>query len=339
VQCLCALIILITSHFGFAQSKTNFGISHQSSSLQGSPSNSPNRIADREAQQSSITITSPMLAKKYLISTRINQTKNDYSSYILQNELGEETSLRNTFNQTEVSGQVGVDYRQVNYGLNLQRRQNLNQSPFSFGYSSVTPSLQFNSQLSQISLQYTFGQARQPISYFTDLKTAERKQRLTELDLKNYSFIFDHILTERIRGQIQFDLSEKSDRPTSHGLTVKSSVALSAMDFIKLKANQVSEQTQDTLKDDRGYFSLVGYEIQYGRYITYDLMLNLGYGLVVETEDNPQTLRKDRIATDVYSLKSEYLGNDWTASLSVNYLISNVDFSSTTFGGQFSWNY
>ncbi len=344
MQRLCSLasltsLIAFLPAIAFSQNKANFAMTHQTATLKGTPSNSPNRAPDRQGQTSSISATSPMIAKSFQISTEIIQSKNDYTSYIVQDDQGKERNLRETFDQTEVSGKLNLDYRHQQTLFSLQRRQSLSESPFYFYSNSISAAYQFNTQLSQVSLQYTTGLSKQPLSYFTDLKTAERRQRPTNIDIKNYALTLDQVVTEQLRSQIQIDLSEKSDRPTSQGITLKSSFAATSRDFFKFKANQASEQTRDKLTDEKGYFALTGYEAQYSRYLTYDLTLNVAYGLLIETEDNPQTLRKDRVATDVYSVKAEYSGDAWTSSISLSSLVSNVDFSSSTVGGQFSWSY
>jgi hypothetical protein len=149
----------------------------------------------------------------------------------------------------------------------------------------------------------------------------------------------EQVVNSRMRVKAQLELNQKTDRPTSAGVLLKSSIAISNRDFLRFDLARHEESRNESLQDERGYFNLNSAEMIYSRYLTYDLTLSAGYGLIVEKEDNPQNLRKDQMASDVYSLGLTYQGVEWTAGVNLQDLVSNLDYSASVYGGQFSWNF
>ncbi|MFN7904628.1 MAG: hypothetical protein ACK5P5_05545 [Pseudobdellovibrionaceae bacterium] len=294
--------------------------------------------SDQNGSSTDLSITSPRLKSGFQFTGKMKQTKNDYSDYLIQDELGAETKLSSSFDRAEAQGGLSLEYVFQNLSWNFDHEFNLGPTPFASSYTKLSQSVQLNHQLTEVQFEIGQGQVEQPLNYFTDLKTGTRKQRRTSLDLRTYSTSVEQVLHKRIRGQLQVELNEKSDRPTSFGISMKSAVAISDRDFLYFDLVRRSETRDDRLQDERGYFDLNSGEIKYSRYLTYDFTLSAGYGLVVEKEDNPQIFRKEQIAIDVYSINLDYQGVQWSAGIKIQELVSNVEYQSSLYGGQFSWN-
>lgn len=290
----------------------------------------------REGFQQYISLQSSRFSGFKISSTYV-EMKNNYSNFILDNQEGVESKLGDAFNQPERNGTLSVDYTKSQLGFNLTHSGSLSESPFKFNLSKLSQTTRFNHDLSQITVAYSFGQVAQPLSYFTNLVTRLRQARLEQINLNNISVSWDQIQSYRLRTNVMVETNEKSDRPRSVGVVGRASYALSDRDFIRGETAYYTELRSFSLRDERGYFDLYSGELTYSRYLTYDLVLNFTYGLVVETEDNALAFRKDRFATDVYTLASTYQGTDWSAGLRLQQLVSNLAFQSTIVGGQFTW--
>ncbi len=288
-------------------------------------------------QSYALEISSPRLKSGLQITASYRQIKNDYSNYLIQEENGREKKLSSTFDQVESQGSVSADFSFQNLSANLTADTSLNPTPFPSRFFQFSQTTQLNHQLTEIRWNLGSGQMKQPLSYFTDVRTGERKQRPEQLDFRTYGVSAEQVVSESMRVQFLLDMNQRSDRPSATGVQIKSAYALSDRDFLRFHVLRRQESRQDRLQDDRGYFDLSGGELSYSRYITYDLVGSAGYGLIVEKEDQPARFRKDQMATDVYSLKIDYQGMKWKGGLSYQKMESNLEYASAIYGGQFSW--
>ena len=330
---------LIFNCQSMAASSSQVDVLYEVSEVSGDPSATSNRNLKRQGSVQTINMKTPLLHDTLQISASLSEEKNDYRNYIIQNQNGQEHALSDDFKSPELKGSVGLDYQFKQGSLSLQRSQNLSESPFASHLHSIALTTQLNENTTQVYFQHSFGQSQTPSSYFTDLKTAERKERIRNIQTQTYIAGADQIFSERFKAGLEFSLNERSDRPRAAGGTVKAAYALTSRDFLRVDLKQIQESRGNSLKDDRGYFDLTGSELIYTRYVTYDWSVSASYGIVIEIEDNPQIPRKDKIASDVYSLDSTYQGGSWSAGVLLQMIKTNVDYTSLTAGGQFAWNF
>lgn len=340
MQRLCSVSALI---FFFSLCAVAAGTQVQVSTLtlqtSGQTSLDQKPAENQTGQTYAVELTSPRLSSGLQITASYRQIKNDYSNYILQERNGTEKQLGSTFDQLESQGTVAADLMYQNLSVNFSVDSSLNQTPFPSRFYQLTQTTQLNHQLTEVRWGIGTGKMEQPLSYFTDVRSGERRQRPTLLDFRTYVLSAEQVMTDRLRAKLQLDLSQRSDRPSSTGVTVRSAYAVSERDFIHLQAMRRQESRQDQLQDDRGYFDLSGAEASYARYLTYDLVGSVGYGLIVEKEDQPARFRKDQMATDVYTVKLDYQGVRWSGGLKYQQMSSNLDYASNSYGGQFAWSF
>ena len=341
MQRLCAVtaLILFSTFVAFGASGPQVQINSLTTQTTGQATIEKKPGENQTGQTLGVQVTSPRLKSGLQITTTYNQIKNDYSSYVIQDQNGTEKKLGSTFQQSESQGSLALDVSFQNLSASLSVDSSLGPTPFPSRFYQLTQTTQFNHQLTEVSWSLGSGKMEQPLSYFTDVQSGERKQRPTTLDFRTYAISAEQVVSEHLRAQIQLEANQRSDRPTATGLQIQSAYAVSERDFLRLHLLRRQESRQDRLQDDRGYFDLSGGEISYSRYLTYDLVGSAGYGLIVEREDQPARLRKDQLATDVYTLKLDYQGVKWSGGLKFQQMASNLEYSSSSYGGQFAWNF
>lgn len=339
MQCLRALIIILVSSIlsSEAFSQASLNLTTQISSVSGATVATLPQSQRTSGTQQNITITSERLKKGIQISNSIIQSKSDYSNYIIQDEMGVESPLGKEFDSAELSNTLSIDYASSRFGINLSNSRSISDSPFSFNFFKVTQTANFNDLLTQVFISYGFGFVDQPLSYYTDLSNASRKARPITLNSRTITLGIDQVLSSKLRTYIELETNEKTDRPRFYGLSNGYSYAFSGRDIFKFEVSRAQELKSYSLKDERGYFSSSSAELNYSRYISYDFYMTVGYGLVVETEDNPQSSRKDQLAIDVYTLAMNYQGKNWTAGLKTQKQLSNLNYKASLVAGDFSW--
>lgn len=337
MQRLCSLMLILIPFTGFAQ--LEFDLAMTQSDFIGSANVRSTRAAERTSTLQSLVITGPQLGNGFRFSGSMIQAKNDYSAYILQAEDGSESVLSSSFDEPETSGSVNATFTSSRYTLSADRNQTLSSSPLKSAVNSFTAGMSFNEQLTHVRIQHGFGQLTQPKTYFTDLRTAQRRVRPEQIQIQSSAISLDHVLTERIKIRTLIDFNEKSDRPSSLGYQLGAALAIDSKNFLRSDFAYASENQMQALKDERGYFDLLSAEFTYSRYINYDWIISASYALVVEKENNPQALRHDRMASDLYSLRSTYDSGRWSAGVNLQQLLSNVEYQSASYGGHFSWSY
>lgn len=339
MQRLRALIFLNLAAVTALAEPAEISLQTQMTSVSGNPSIAFPVSQEREGFQQTLTAQSARISSGFRFMGAISNSKTDYSSYSLQDELGNETFLNSQFNAPERSGTLGIDFDKSITAVNLTHSESLGKSPFPYRFTQLRQTTRFRNALTQLHILFGTGEVQQPLSFYTDAKTAERRNRPTRLPSNKLSAALEQIVTSRLKVYLSAEGSDKADRPRSYGGTLRAGYSVTSRDFVKTEFNHFNENHQDPLKDDRGYFSLQSAEVSYSRYLTYDWVTAIGYGLVTEIEDNPQNGREDQFALDVYSVAVNYQGSSWTGGVNLQQQNSNLSYQSFQLGGQFLWNF
>lgn len=339
MQCLRALILaglLFISSSALAES-AEITLTTQATSTQGSVSVTLPQSQRRDGFEQSLKILSSRLKPGFRLSAQVYQSKVDYSQYRIQDQNGREKPLSSEFDSYEQDGEVGVEFAKSWLSFNTSHRRSLSESPFHHNLTTLSPSAILNSGLTRVVSSYSFGSMDQPLSFYTDPISGRRKSRATSLDSNTASLAVDQVLNSKSRAFFQFESNSKTERPRLYGITARTAYAITGKDILKLEAARFFENRNENLSDERGYFDLTSGELLYTRYLTYDLTTSVGYGLIVEQEDNPQVQRIDQVATDVYTVAFDYTGDSWNAGVKYQQQVSNIEYTASLLGGRFSW--
>lgn len=271
------------------------------------------------------------------VDLSVHRSQEDFANYILQNEDG--TTRKLEPGEDHLSGQSGLRYQNGDWTAGLSHRRSLSSSPLAQSTTSLSLAKSFNHQLSNLEILHDRGLQRRPLTYYTDLLNGARRARPTEVGYDSTALAWEQVLSERMRVKVRGEVSEMTARPQALGFQVQSAFAFSSKDFLRVGYLQMREQDQLPLKDDRGYFSVQGYETKFSKYISYDWSIGAGYGLMIEKEDNPQNRRIQQMASDIWSLESDYKGSSWVVRMRYQQLVSNINFASQIFSGDMTWEF
>lgn len=348
LRSLMGIVIVLFFSSGFAKAQKNtfklkkylsqVQVSHQQTETQGQPIISSRDQRESRRSEQSLSINLPEL-NKIKSTLAVLKSQEDFSRYVLQDERGLESNLGSSFNGEELKLQGKFEAQISSLTTRASHTRTMSDSPLASAKSSLGLSKSFNHQFSEVGLDYQFGEQKRPLSYFTDLANGQRRERATRIQFQSYQLSFQQVLHERIKARLTLENSVQTDRPDAIGYQIQTSVAASSRDFIRLGYREIREQDRVSLKDDRGYFQFKGYESMYSRYLSYDWSVGLGYGLLVEQEDQPQLRRRDQMAADVFLLETGYQGNSWNGKLRYQQIASNINYRSQILGGEFSWNF
>lgn len=345
MQRLCSLnairtfvfINMITSIAMAIPSEISF--STLSTEISGNPSLEFPSSQKRDSNQYIVSIKSPTISEYFRIKTEVTAKKEDYSNYSIQDSLGNTHFLNSDFDKNETSGLLAVELTKGIYGLSLSQISQIGDSPFRSNQTEFSSYILLNQGLSQIGFSLSNGKTSQPQNYYTELSSGILTPRPSKISSNSIGVYLDQTISELWKTNIRIETSTKTDRPRSLGLVNRHALALSSRDFANVELAYYAESTNENLRDERGYFTLNSAETSYSRYLTYDLSLDVAYGLIVEKEDNPQNQKIGQFASDVLSVGIAYQGKTWRGEFNTQKLNSNIAFNYINYGGNISWTF
>lgn len=297
------------------------------------------RNESRSNVSTGLTYSTKRFKNGVRLSVRQETIDNDYSNYILSDVNGTERNLEDEFKGSEASLAVNANWVQGRHSLDLELGQSYQESPFAQKNFAVRAGQSFAEGLHRVSVQISAADLDQPVNYFTDLRTAQRRQRPVQIRAETLRLLSELTHSEQVKGAYSVVYNKKSDRPDMFGVEGKMAYAVNSRVFIYATLSAELEDRSQALLDDRGYFQQNSAGIGAGYYLRYDWLLQARYDLSVEQEDNPQNQRKDQMAVDSFQLKAQYKSRSWIAALEVGHQTSNVSYRSDNIAGDFTWTF
>ena len=265
-------------------------------------------------------------------------SKNDYSQYMLQDDLGNTRPLSDTFNKDENNLALGLDYSKNENSLYLEIGQSISETPFRSESVSVNYSRKINRDLTVLGFDYSNANATQPKSYYIEISNGRRLSLPEKIKTDIFGLNVEQIFTERIKAYAQIDFISQTARPDALLFTQRTALALNENSFLKYELNAGIENKNQIPQDGRGIFDLLYNEIAFNRYISYDYLVGFGYGLLVESETavNGQV---DQIASDIFQLQLAYQGKKLRIEINSQILLSNTNYNLQNYGGSLDWTF
>jgi hypothetical protein len=276
-------------------------------------------------------------ASGFKLGVVIASSQNDYSNYLVQDKIGNTKALSQTFDQVETNAVLAIDYAKGSHAVIASVGNSLTESPFAQSSASLSYLYKFNQDLSVVGLSVFGSIADQPENYSINTQNGRRITLPTEVLNQSIQVSYEQIITEKIKIFTSLEHLTKTARPSANSFTSRLAYALTERDFVKYELSRAEESSTETPSDNQGVFSLIGNEITYNRYITYDLLFGLGYGLTVESESSVDSPQVDRTATDSYQLSIAYQAKKFRVDLQSQFLASNTGYESQIIGGKFEW--
>lgn len=159
-----------------------------------------------------------------------------------------------------------------------------------------------------------------------DFKT---KYRPTTVDQKSYSLNFEQLLSEKFKLKIDEQYFQANqERPSYLASSLTLAYAPVSRWYLKSFHSFVDESEKNTLKNERGYFSVQSHSFEMTYEYKLEHLLSLSYGVTLENESDPRNSSKTQYAQDTYVASLRFpISNYWLKS-SLIHERSNTDFKS-----------
>lgn len=277
---------------------------------------------------SEFSLRSPTFARIFTLNARLTNSTVDNPDYAIRN-------LR----QANVN--VGLDINSGHNQIQIAHGQVVSDSPFAYKSYQFTYSRFFYSQTSAIGIALSESSRIQPQQAFIDPVTAATRNRPISLSAKRQELFYEQILSENIRGRYSLLLGQRSaDRPDHSGIEIRHSYALNNTTAFRLDLGAIAENKNQSLKDEKGYFSAYWSELTASFQPNLFWMLQFGAGTILEHEYQPSPLILNTLTqtgADTYFFKAIYQDVGWQLSVSSKVTSSNLGSYSESIIGEFSW--
>lgn len=280
------------------------------------------------------------LLKYGVVSTTFRREHPDYSATVLRDKFGREYLL-------DPNGEMGEeDFFRISLGMktnqfstNVAMEKNLSPTPYSQRGISVGFSYYLFQQRELLSSTISVQEQGRPQSYYVTSDFKEG-QRPTLVRNEKWQVSWEHILSERLKGQVFFHTGiKREERPRNYGGGLKMAFGPSDRLYIKAGLWHMRENDKRILQNEVGYLKFNQFQGEVVFEPTYDFLVGLSYYLTMETERDPRTKRQVRYASDEYALG---MTNKWglgsmSTSLKVSHLRTNQSFQAWNVTGNIEW--
>ncbi len=240
-------------------------------------------------------------------------------------------------NFAEYISSAQFDYGHGDHSVSLGGHTYLSSSPyFQNGARAVYKFSWFGSAVGT-RLQYV--DQHRPESYYYN-QSFILTQKSIRVFSHEYAVFYEQIFNKNWKGAVELSTSQKvNDRPINFGVAIKQGYAFTSHLFSQLKLNYKAEDRSKPLKDDRGYYSVVGGEMIVTYEPVFDLLLSGSYALNVEREFNPWTGSELQVGSDHFGLGAKYsISRAFDVELQGAYAKTNTQLSDYSVRGGLIWN-
>jgi len=277
---------------------------------------------------SEFSLKSPTIARLFTLNVGLTNLIVDNPDFLVRN-------LR----QSNVN--VGIDINSGSNQIQMTHNQVISDSPFASKSYQLMYAKSFYSQTSAIGVSLSESSRIQPQQTFIDPTTAVTRNRPISLSSKRQEFFYEQVLSENFRGRYSLLFGQRAaDRPDHSGVEIRHSYAFSSSLTFRLDLGAIAENKNQTLKDEKGYFSAYWSELTATFQPNLYWMLQAGAGTILEHEYQPSPLILNALTqtgTDTYFLKAIYQDVGWQLSISSKINSNNFGSHSESIIGELSW--
>ncbi len=337
---LCTLILLIASPAWAVTNKLYSELQYQS--LQTKPVLAgATASADVQKTSQMIEYRAEGLAEIINLNVASIVSQPDYSTYKIRGRDGHEQALTEVDPNTpksEVAVRVGAVASHDTHMLSSRYTQTVTDTPFANRKVELKLEESLLEKTTTFGAEFSMGQRQQPQSYFInrDLVTRSRPR---EINATQYGLFYEQVLTNRWKAMLKTDLeTQPEERPRNYGVSMRHSYAITKRIFAHAGVGHRFEDHEDSLKNERGYFSLWRYDVGLIFEPIYDFYIKPSYGLMVEKEDEPRAGQVTTIGSDHAGLILAYNFGDFEIEASGQASFSEAG-SSSSYSGSLLWNF
>lgn len=286
--------------------------------------------------RSTIGLSTDKMGKGFSIDSRMILDTPDYSSVLLRNNTGANTTL-NSPNKNEYQAELKLNWAKTTHTASASYFGHLSSSPFETRGVSLEFIESFFEKTTMTGIQTTYFDQKRPTDFFLD-KDLFYKKRPTEIHAFEMAGTLEQVLNERSKILAKISTSKKyEERPRNYGGEIKGAYALTSRSFASLKTGYYGESMAETLQNERGYFSAFISQAELTLEPIYDFWVSFSYGLSIERENDPRILTSTQVAIDNYGMGLRYLYKDIIFDLQGTAGFSNALTNSYKVSGGISW--
>ncbi len=307
--------------------------------VSGSPSLSSGLAASPVGtSQESLNYRIDGIQKYFNYAGGVSVRQPNYGNFIVRDRTGQEHTLRELGNTgNEIASDQTIEAVVGDHRATLGWSGLLSASPL--GYHALNASYQhgFFGKSTLLGVQLTYLNQQQPETYFID-RDLRSRSRPRVIHGNEAVVTLDQVLSERWKMSLDLSTAERTEeRPRNIGVTLGQAYALANRLTVQGRARRFAELRGQSLKNERGYFTMSQGEIGLIYEPVYDLLVSASYGLGVESEHNPDTGIDQIAASDQYGLGVKYSFRDYEILAQGSLNQGNTSYQSSSFTGGFTW--
>lgn len=271
------------------------------------------------------------------VDLSLTASQPDYSQTRLKKADGTEAPLTGT-SKVELSSKVGATYAWTNTTVGAYWAGAVTASPYASQTVGVTLQQAFAERTTLATVTGDMGAANAPASYFADVETLQTRARPTFVHTNSVSGSVEQILSERYKAKVQLMTAQKvEERPRNYSALIGQRFAISDRLAAGLDLFALTENDNDTLRDDRGYFSIWSGTLSLTLEPVYDWLVAVTYSLALEEEADPRRTFLSRQGSDQYGLAVAYNARFGTVYAKGSYLVSALNTNEANVAGGIAW--
>lgn len=306
-----------------------------STSLEGSG------LAQKQVSGSGQTITyrAEDIFSLITLDAAIGNQYRDYSQYVLTDEFGHTQKLSDVAPaRGQVAASVAADFSFKNSTVKFQLSSDLTDSPFYSQSMGVGYERGFFENSTKAGVFLSAKRAQQPKNYYLNVDLS-RKARPTTVETYDLTAHVEQIMTRSWKARIETSVGQRiQERPSYLGLKIKNAVALTGRIFSQLNGGFFSENRNQPLLNERGYFRLGFGEAIISVEPLYDLLVSLGYTYQVELEDNSFNNSATQVGSDQFHFGLNYTWSTYEVFFKGSYAVTNTNINESNLMGGFQWS-
>ena len=299
------------------------------------------RVENTDSFTTTVSVKSPsFINNNFSLRMAATRAKNDYSNYILRDRFGRETFLSESFSSSENNLEAGLDFARGPHLAAITHSRSVGATPFPYHSNNISYSISPWNGSTQFGLGFSSSRQEQPANFYIDPRDFRNRVRPRSLTSQREDLFYEQTITEKLKSRATiFRGNRFEDRPTHFGGELRLAYALLDNLALRLDSGLLRERRNETLRDDRGYFSARWAELQAGYEPFLDLIFTIAIGTTIEHEDRPWDKVRRQVGSDSLGLKTSYRQANWLASLSANATRTNTSYRNRALSGDFTWEF
>lgn len=287
-----------------------------------------------------ISFETPTKIKSLGVSGGLSQITQDLTNRNLTFKNNTVIPLASLDSGERTSALFGVNYAFGKHSLILSSQQDVKPSLFTSKKLTLGYVLQMYQGATLLKFTFSNSEDNQPLSFYIDPGSLQTKERPTVVKNHIYSTALQQLWTERLKTQAAVAFKNSGlYRPDEFQFRVSSAYVLSALWTLKSEIAFASENKNQRLTYDRGYFESRWVDAEINYEWSLDSFFITGLSFLDEAENDPRRNITTVLGTDEIAIGIKQDFSEFNYNLKMAYTINSEKQSSTSFSGGAGWDF